>query len=151
MLELLRRASPWLLFAASPLFAQQPFDVAAMMKLARISEPQLSPNGKLVAFTVQTVDLEKNTKPKNVFVVPVDGGTPRQLSMEGSQNERPRWAPDSRTIYFISNRGGSSQVWSMDSDGGKARQITRFATEASGVSVSRDGKKLVFLSSVYPE
>jgi dipeptidyl aminopeptidase/acylaminoacyl peptidase len=151
MLHSLRGAPVWLTLAAAPLFAQQPFDVAAMMKLARISEPQLSPNGRLVVFTVQTIDIEKNTKPKNVWAVPVEGGSPRQLTLEGTQNERPRWSPDSRTIYFISNRGGSSQIWSMDADGGKARQISRLATEASGVSVSRDGKKLVFLSSVYPE
>ena len=139
------------LWAAAPIFAQQPFDVATMLKLARISEPQLSPNGRLVAFTVQTVDLEKNTKPKHLYLVPIDGGSPRQLTSEGSQNERPRWSPDSRQIYFISNRSGSSQVWAMDSDGNRTRQVTRLATEASGVSVSRDGKKLVFLSSVYPE
>ena len=53
-----------LLFGAS-LFAQkQPFDVQTMLRLARISEPALSPNGRQVAFTVQTVDLDKNTKPK---------------------------------------------------------------------------------------
>jgi dipeptidyl aminopeptidase/acylaminoacyl peptidase len=147
------RAAPlaFALLASAPLFAQQPFDVATMLKLARISEPQLSPNGRLVAFTVQTVDLDKNTKPKNIYLVPLDGGTPRQLTNEGTQNERPRWSPDSRQIYFISNRSGSSQIWSMDTDGNRTRQVTRLSTEASGVSVSRDGKKLVFLSSVYPE
>ncbi len=46
------------------LFAQkQPFDVTAMLKIARISEPQLSPDGKSVAFTVQTVDVDQNIKP----------------------------------------------------------------------------------------
>src|SRR6516162_11209960 len=77
------------------LFAQkQPFDAAAMWKIARISEPVLSPNGRQVAFTVQTPDLDKNTKPQQIYVVPVDGGTPRQITQDGSQNERPRWSPD---------------------------------------------------------
>src|SRR5258707_492382 len=137
---------------ASIAWAQkQPFDVAAMLRLVRISEPLLSPDGKLVAFTVQSVDVDKNTKPKNIYVVPVNGGSPRQLTQEGTQNERPRWSPDSKLIYFVSNRGGSSQVWAMNSDGGSARQITRLSTEASGILVSRDGKKIVFQSSVYPE
>jgi dipeptidyl aminopeptidase/acylaminoacyl peptidase len=137
---------------ASIAWAQkQPFDVAAMLKLMRISEPLLSPDGKLVAFTVQSVDLEKNSKPKNIYVVPVNGGSARQLTQEGTQNERPRWSPDSRQIYFVSNRGGSSQVWVMNADGGSARQITRLSTEVSGIMVSRDGKKIVFQSSVYPE
>ena len=66
-------------------------------------------------------------------------------------NERPRWSPDSRQIYFVSNRGGSQQIWVMDADGSHSRQITHLSTEAGGVLVSPDGKKIVFLSSVYPE
>src|ERR1700680_2454984 len=87
---------------------KQPFSVDTMLKLARISEPVLSPDGTQVAFTVQKVDLDKNTKPSQVYVVPLQGGAPRQLthdgSNEGSTNERPRWSPDSRQIYFVSNR-----------------------------------------------
>src|SRR6185503_4112115 len=52
---------------------------------------------------------------------------------------------------FISSRGGSSQVWVMNADGSNARQVTRFAAEAEGILLSPDGKKIVFLSSVYPE
>src|SRR5215472_7480265 len=116
------------LCAIPALLAQrQPFDAAAMMSVARIAEPVLSPNGRQVAFTVQTPDLDKNTKPQQIYVVPVDGGTPRQITREGSQNERPRWSPDSRQIYFVSNRGGSSQIWVMDADGSHGRQITHLS------------------------
>src|SRR5713101_6878519 len=141
-----------LVCAASFALAQKkPFDVDTMLKIARISEPALSPDGRLVAFTVQTVDLEKNTKPKQIYLVPLYGGPPRQITQEGTDNERPRWSPDSRQIYFVSDRGGSSQIWSMDADGARALQITRLATEAGGILVSPDGHKIVFLSSVYPE
>ena len=122
-----------------------------MLKLARISEPVLSPDGTQVAFTVQKVDLDKNAKPSQIYVVPVLGGAPRQLTTEGRANERPRWSPDSKQIYFVSNRGGSSQVWAMNADGSNAHQVTKFAAEADGILVSPDGKKIVFLSSVYPE
>jgi len=139
------------LLGASVVFAQkQPLTVETMLRIARIGEPALSPNGRMVAFTVQTPDLDSNTKPEQIYVVPMDGGTPRQLTQEGSQNERPRWSPDSRQIYFVSNRGGSQQIWVMDADGTHPRQITRLSTEASGVMVTPDGKRLVFLSSVYP-
>ena len=134
------------------LFAQkQPFTVDTMMKLARISEPVLSPDGAQVAFTVQTVDLEKNTKPSQVYAVPLQGGSPRQLTQEGTVNERPRWSPDSKLIYYVSNRSGSSQVWAMNADGSNAHAITKFAAEAAGILISPDGKKIVFLSSVFPE
>jgi dipeptidyl aminopeptidase/acylaminoacyl peptidase len=140
-----------LAFSAAVFAQKQPFDVETMLKLARMSEPMLSPNGRLVAFTVETVDFDKNIKPKQIYVVPVDGGLPRQVTREGTDNERPRWSPDSRQIYFVSDRGGSSQVWCMDADGSHARQITRFATEAGGILVSPDGQRIVFLSSVYPD
>jgi dipeptidyl aminopeptidase/acylaminoacyl peptidase len=141
-----------LLLASCALFAQrQTFDVQMMLGLSRVSEPALSPSGKQVAFTVQTVDLANNTKPKQIYVVPISGGSPVQLTREGGDNERPRWSADSELIYFISDRGGSSQIWVMDNAGGHVRQITRLATEASGILVSPDGKKIVFESSVYPE
>ena len=148
----MRRIVLTFLCALPALLAQkQPFTVETMLKLARISEPVLSPDGTQVAFTVQKVDLDKNSKPSQIYTVAVQGGAPRQLTTEGTTNERPRWSPDSRRIYFVSNRTGSSQVWSMNADGSNARQITRFAAEAGGILVSPDGKKVVFLSSVYPE
>lgn len=145
--------SSWLLLAfAVGLGAQKlPFDVQALMKIARISEPQLSPDGKTVAFTVQTVNLEQNTKPKQIYVVPTMGGAPLQITTQGDDNERPQWSPDSKRIVFISNRGGSAQVWSMNADGTEPKQITNLSTEAGGVLVSPDGKKLIFTSEVYPD
>jgi dipeptidyl aminopeptidase/acylaminoacyl peptidase len=140
-----------LAFAAGLYGQQQPFDVATMLRLARISEPALSPDGKTVAFTVQTVDIEQNTKPTQIYVVGLNGGFPRQITREGTDNERPRWSPDSKQIYFISNRDGSSQVWAMNPDGANARPVSHFAAEAGGILVSADGKKIVFTSSVYPE
>src|SRR5579862_4602867 len=104
--------------AVSVALAQkQPFTVDALLQLQRIGEPALSPDGRQVAFTVQTVDVEKNIKPKQIWMVPAAGGSPRPLTLDGTMNERPRWSPNSRQVYFISNRGGSSQIWVMDSDG----------------------------------
>ncbi|MFZ0592500.1 MAG: S9 family peptidase, partial [Bryobacteraceae bacterium] len=77
-----------------------PFTFDAMMKLARIGDPQLSPDGNTVAFTVQTVDMANNSKPTQIYVVPLNGGDARQITHEGSQNARPRWMPDSKRIVF---------------------------------------------------
>lgn len=140
-----------LLCAAGLIAQKQPFDIDTMLKLSRLSEPVLSRDGKTVAFTVQTVDIEKNTKPKQIYTVGLDGGLPRQITRDGAQNERPRWSPDSKQIYFVSNRDGASQIWAMNPDGGNARQITHLSTEAGGILVAPDGKKIVFVSNVYPE
>ncbi len=134
-----------------PAFAQkETFDVLALLRLSRVSEPQISPDGKTIAYTVQTVDIEKNTKPKQIWTVTLDGGPERQITRDGS-NERPRWSPDSKQMAFLSDRSGSSQVWIMNADGAGPRQVTNLASEAGGVLFSPDGKNLVFTSDVYPE
>src|SRR5579883_282901 len=130
---------------------KQPFDVNALLDLKRISDPQISPDGKWVAFTVQTVDVPGNKKPQQIWIVPLAGGAPQQITHDGENNQRPRWTPDSKRIAYISDRGGSSQIWMMDPDGANARQITNLSTEADGELVSPDGKNLVFTSAVYPE
>ncbi len=133
-----------------PVLAAQmaPFDAQALMQLVRISDPQLSPDGRWVAFSVQSVDVEKDTKPKQIYVVPLAGGMPRKIA---DSAERPRWSPDSKRIAFVSDRNGSSQIWIMDGDGANAKQITDVSTEAGGVLYSHDGKNLVFTSEVFPE
>jgi dipeptidyl aminopeptidase/acylaminoacyl peptidase len=137
---------------ALPVRAQkQPFNVDTLLKIARINDPQISPNGRVVAFTVQSLDFDKNARPTQIYTVPIDGGAPRQITQEGISNRRARWSPDSRQLYFISDRSGASQVWVMDADGSKARQITKLSTGAEGLTLSSDGKKIVLLSNVFPE
>ncbi|MGH9674100.1 MAG: prolyl oligopeptidase family serine peptidase, partial [Bryobacteraceae bacterium] len=147
---LLRSACVLAVFSAFVNAQKEPFDVHALLKISRIADPQLSPDGKLVAFTVQTIDVAQNARPRQIWIVPLEGGAPKQLTREGN-NERARWSPDSRRLVFISSRGGSSQIWIMNADGGSPKQVTNLATEAGGVIVSPDGRNLVFTSEVYPE
>jgi dipeptidyl aminopeptidase/acylaminoacyl peptidase len=137
------------LSTSSAFGAAAPFTFDALMQIARIDEPALSPDGNLVAFQVQTVDLPNNKKPAQIYIVPLNGGTPQKITTDGN-NTRPRWSPDSKRIFFVSDRGNSSQVWSMAPDGSDARQVTNIPTEADGEIVSRDGKYLLFTSDVYP-
>ena len=140
------------LASTAMVFAQKkPFDSSAMMELKRMSDPQISPDGKWVTFTVQTVDVAANRKPSQIWIAPLAGGAPRQITHDGEANQRARWSPDSKRIAYISDRGGSSQIWLMDTDGGDARQATNLSTEAGGVLFSPDGKNLLFTSDVYPE
>ena len=140
----------------SSLPAKVPFTIDAMMRLARIDDPQVSPDGKIVAFTVQTVNLANNTKPTNIYIVPVAGGSPQRITSDGTTNARPRWTPDSKRIFFTSDRPNtfevvnSTQVWSMNADGSDPRPITNVPTGADGVTISPDGSLILFTSDVYP-
>jgi dipeptidyl aminopeptidase/acylaminoacyl peptidase len=136
---------------ASEATAQPTFTAAEMLKLKRVSDPQLSPDGSRVAFVLTDVSLEQNTRANDIYVVPVAGGTPVKFAATDRSEDRPRWSPDGKWLAFVSTRGGSSQVWVMPSSGGEARQVTNIATEAAGVTWSPDGKWLVFTSDVYPE
>jgi dipeptidyl aminopeptidase/acylaminoacyl peptidase len=142
-----------LLASAAMVFAQKrPFDFNAMMELRRISDPQISPDGRWVAYTVQSVDMAANQKPTQIWTVALEADAkPRQITHEGSANSRPRWSPDSRRIAFVSDRGGSSQIWLIDPDGGNPKPVTSLPTEADGVQFAPDGKNLLFTSEVYPE
>jgi dipeptidyl aminopeptidase/acylaminoacyl peptidase len=146
----------FLLVAVTPVFAQKlPFDANAMMGLQRIGDPQISPDGKWVTLTVQSVDVTANTKPSQIWIVAgpegTGGGPPRQITHDGQSNQRPRWSPDSKRIAYLSDRGGSSQIWLMDPDGGNAKPITNLSTEADGELFAPDGMNLIFTSEVYPE
>jgi dipeptidyl aminopeptidase/acylaminoacyl peptidase len=151
MLHVARCALLAALIASLASAQKEPFTAEVMMQIKRISGHQLSPDGLHVAFTVQTIDIENNTRPRQIYLVSLIGGRPRQVTTEGSANHRPRWSPDSEHIAFISNRSGSSQVWLMNADGSSQRRVTDLSTEADGVMFSGDGRNLVFTSEVYPE
>ena len=143
------------LVCTTQLTAKSPFTFEALAKIARIDDPQVSPDGKWIAFTVQTVDLSANTKPTQIYVVPVDGGAPVRLTHEGNSNTRPRWSSDSKKLYYISDRpntsgGSNTQVWLMGFDGNDQREITNLPTGADGVTVSPDGNLIIFTSDAYP-
>jgi len=148
--------------------AKHPFTFEDMMKLKRVGDPQVSPDGKWVIFSVVDVDLEANTKTPHVWIVPLSqtaGSSPASggLGMTSEREiiadqdaDRPRWAPDGKRFAFLSTKEGGSQVWIADFDGAMGtitgmRQLTHMATEAGGELWSPDGKVILFTSDVYPE
>src|SRR5689334_19824386 len=100
----MRRSVILLLAFAATVFAQKrPFTASTMMELKRLGDPQISPDGKWVTFTVQSVDVAANRKPQQIWIVPTEGGSPRQITNDGDANQRARWSPDSRRIAYISD------------------------------------------------
>ena len=80
-----------LALGAGAALGADPFTFDTMLRVARISDPQLSPDGRTVAFVVERADLEANTRPRQIYIVPSAGGEARAVTSEGTRNERPRW------------------------------------------------------------
>jgi dipeptidyl aminopeptidase/acylaminoacyl peptidase len=136
-----------LALAASATAQDSRYTVEDLLKVRRVSDPRVSPDGRQVAFVVGDVNLEGNRVVNQIYVVSVGGGTAKQLTNGNSSSAAPRWAPDGKKIAFTT--GG--QIWIMDSDGDDKKQITKISTGAGGPVWSPDGNWLAFVSEVYPE
>ena len=121
-----------------------------MIKMHRIAEPQISPDGKWIVYTVATPDMEANRNASDIWLVPTSGGAPSQLTQSGHDSS-PVWSPDGKTIAFLSSRSGESQVYLLSLAGGEAQRLTKSSTGADLVKWSPDGKTIAFTSSVYPD
>ena len=128
-----------------------PLTLDEFFTLKRVSDPQISPDGKSVVYVVATVDMAKNATVSTIWLAPTDGSPPRQLTGGPKKDRHPRFSPDGKQILFESDRSGESQLWIIDLAGGEARQLTTIATEARGGIWSPDGKSIAFVSAVYPE
>lgn len=133
-----------------PADAARPMTIQDLLGAARVTDPQLSPDGKLVAFVRTTTDLASGKRNADIWIVPADGSaTPRLLiGGDGSENT-PRWDPDGSHLAFLSTRAGDPQIFIANTDGSNIRQFT---TLAGGVqpplAVSPDRTMIAFVADV---
>ncbi len=122
-----------------------------LIAMQRVGEPQISPDGRAVVYTVGTPEMESNRVGRNIWVISTaPGSQPRQLTQSG-HDTRPQWSPDGKKIAFLSSREGASQVYVMAAQGGNAKKITSLSTGADNEKWSPDGRSIAFTSSVYPD
>jgi dipeptidyl aminopeptidase/acylaminoacyl peptidase len=143
------------LLVAAPAAGQQkrPMQVDDLFRFKRVSDPQISPDGKWIAYTITTVeDVDSNKRSTNIWLASTDGKTQRQLTTSTKSDSHPRWSPDGKYILFQSNRSGSQQLWVIDVvGGGEARQLTNVSTGAGDAIWSPTGTHVAFVAAVYPE
>ena len=132
---------------------RRPVTAQDLTRLRGVSDPQISPDGRRVAFVMTTASEERDEYLSNVWVVAADGGEPRRFTAGPTRDTLPRWSPDGRWLAFVSDRGPKkkSQLYAMPADGGEAIQLTDLANGVFGqwgVAWSPDSTRLAFVARV---
>src|SRR5579859_1854368 len=147
------------LAAALSAFAQpakRPLAVDDFAKLRSVSDPQVSPDGNWIAYTVGTIDLEKDKRDSDLWMISSDGAQRIRLTATAEVSESaPRWSPDGRYLAFLAARGdeeekkAGSQVWLLDRRGGEAQKLTDIKGGIADYAWSPDSKRLVLVVNDY--
>ena len=141
------------LAVTAPVSAAQsahPFDVHDLVMMDRVSDPSLSPDGKLVAFQVRETDYDANKGKNSIWIVPAGGGKSVRLTDKALNASSPRWANDG-SVYFLAPKDGISQLWRVDAQGGAAQAATASALDISNYKFSPDGKHVLMSLDVFTD
>ena len=133
-----------------PLAAQRAMQPNDWHRLTTLSQPAMSPDGRLVAFTVTTVNEKENRRHQEVWVSSTAGGAPMRYTAPATESSSPRFSPDGKYLFFSSPRaGGTGNTWAirMDAPSGEAIQVADYPIG----SWPRDPKFAVFSSTVAPD
>ena len=134
--------------------AQRGFTVQDMAYMDRYSSPTLSPDGRVLVFAKRTVDKDSNKSRTTLWMrnlVTRDMAPPKQVSPEGWSVNSPAFSPDGKTLYFLSGKSGSMQLYAMPAAGGEAKRVTDFALDVDGYKLSPDGKQVALAFAVFPQ
>src|SRR5438874_5200698 len=131
--------------AQAPALAPAPrlVTVADLFRLRDVADPQLSPDGAWVAYTVTRADSAEDKQPGAVWMTSWDGSRTLRLTNSKEGESTPRWSPDGRWLAFLSSREDEhTQLWLLDRAGGEGRKLTSFAADVEDYVWAPDGKRL---------
>ena len=147
--------------AVAPITAPEPapaapavagaFTYQDMISANRLGDPQVSPDGKWVVYSLTTTDVAQNKRTGSLWVKDLSADAePRRLAISDEGANTARWGSDGK-LYFLSGRSGSSQVWRSDADGRNATQVTRLALDVNAYRLSPDASKVAVSLAVFPD
>lgn len=132
--------------------ARRPLGLDDLAKMKTLGDPQVSPDGKWVAYTVMTSDVEKDKRDTDLWMVRWDGGEQVRLTSTAESSETvPRWSPDNKYLAFLTSRGDEAkkkegaQVWLLNRAGGEAQAITDIKGGVSDFAWSPDSRRLMLV------
>jgi dipeptidyl aminopeptidase/acylaminoacyl peptidase len=123
------------------------YAVEDLLKIRRVGDPQVSPDGRRVAFTIGDVNVDANRTITQIYIMSSAGGDMKQLTTGTASASSPRWSPDGKKLAYVTG----DQVWVMEPDGSNKEQVTKVSTGAGGPVWSPDGNWIAFVSDVYPD
>jgi dipeptidyl aminopeptidase/acylaminoacyl peptidase len=121
--------------------------------LARVSDPHVSPDGRHVVYVQRETDFEGNRGRNDLWLTDLEdpAAKPRRLTQHSSNDTHPRWSVDGTSIYFLSSRTGSTQIWRLPFNGGEAVQITDYPLDITTFGFSNDGRRIAVSMEVFPD
>lgn len=155
-----RRWSWSIAFAASSVVSvsaaaaeQRGFTIEDLVSMERISSPALSPDGSQVVYEVRTTNLDKNRGHFDLWTIKTNAGdappVPQQLTKELANSNAPAWSADGKSVYFLSSRSGSNQVWRQAIIGGAAVQVTDLPLDVESFRVAPTEDRLLLSIEVF--
>ncbi|MGI6642616.1 MAG: prolyl oligopeptidase family serine peptidase [Bacillota bacterium] len=122
-----------------------------LYRLVFVSDHQISPDGKSIAYVRTHIDEKTKEYRSNIWMVPCEGGEPRQYTSGPKADTSPRWSPDGTKLAFLSDRNGDKQIFIMPTTGGEARQLTNMRRGAGAPVWSPDSQKVAFTVALDPD
>lgn len=119
-----------------------------MWKMGRMSTPILSPDATTVTYSLTRYNLEQNRSSSTIWSQPFDAGEPKQLTSWNFSDNSPQWSADGATLYFMSDRDGTMQLWSVNADGKALKKLSSVENGIGGFEVASTGDKVWFASEV---
>jgi len=126
----------------------RPMSFLDLLNIPALSDPQLSPDGRLVAYVQDAPDWKENKRIGHIWRVPVSGGAPVQLTRGTRGESSPRWSPDGTTLAFLARREGQddAQIHLLPGEGGEGRALSAHVTAVSAIEWSPDDARIYFLA-----
>ena len=120
----------------------------ALWAMGRIGEVSVSPDAKSIVYGVSYYSVEQNKSHHTLSIMDADGGNKRQLTVTAANESSAAWIKGGTKIAFLSNEGGSSQLWEMNPDGTERKQLTHDATDIEGFLFSPDETKVILIKRI---